>query len=184
MQMKPTSLFQLSAVAILTALLFASCAGDDGSDSAQATLTCKIDGVAFTAVTFENTLTGNDSGKQFDIMAKDTSGIQLLVTFNDLEPYGTNFSYIGDTLYVDIFANEPTSIGTIGMMVNTDHSISISTLNGKESGYSMVTSSDLSAKRISGIFEFNLVNPLNNEMVRITDGVFTNLTYTAMPLPD
>lgn len=182
--MKATSLFQLSAVAILTAFLFASCAGDDGSDSAQATLTCKIDGVAFTAVTFENTLTGNDSGKQFDIMASDESGIQILLTINDLEPYGTNFSHVGDTLYVDIFKNQPSGIGTIGMMINTDNSISITTLNGNESGYSMVTSSDLSTKRISGIFDFNLVNPLNNESVRITDGVFTNLTYTAMPLPE
>lgn len=182
--MKATSLFQLSAVAILAAFLFTSCTDDDGSDPTQATLTCKIDDMAFTAVTLENALTGNDSGKQFDIMATDASGIQLLVTFNDLEPYGTNFSHIGDTLYVDIFANEPTSIGTIGMMVNTDHSISISTLNGKESGYSMVTRSDLSARRISGIFEFNLINPLNNEMFRITEGVFTNLTYTAMPTPE
>ncbi|WP_158858917.1 hypothetical protein [Lunatibacter salilacus] len=171
------SLFNLSAGAILAAFLFASCSGDDGSESAEASLTCKIDGVAFTAVSFENTLTGDDRGKQFDIRATDASGIQLVIGFNDFEPYGTNFSYIGDTLYVDMFENEPASVGTIGMMIDTDFSISVPTFDGKESGYSMVKSSDLSTRRISGIFEFDLVNPQNNETVRITDGVYTNLTY-------
>lgn len=182
--MKTSLLFQLSAVAILTAFLFTSCSEEEEPEANIGTLTCKIGGETFTAVSFENTLVGDDTGKRFDVRATDASGKTLIVTINDDEPYGTNFSHIGEKVYVDFLKNTPINLATIGTLIHVDQTFFMTSWDGEETGYSLISSSDLSSKRVSGVFEFELVNPFNNEIIPVTEGKYTNVTYISAPIPD
>jgi len=182
--MKLKSLLNLLAIATLATVVFISCSKDDEIDNIEEpdaeSLTCKIDGATFTASTFHSTLIGDDTGKRLDIRGTDESGKQLIITINDIDPLGTNFSHLGDTVYVDIFENTPQNIMTLGTYRPSAGSFLMTTGDGKEAGYSILTSCDLVNNKISGVFEFQLIDFETDEIIYVTEGMFSNLTFSEL----
>jgi hypothetical protein len=180
--MKPKSFFKLIAISILTSIVLQSCTKDDDMDYVESTdsarLTCKIDGVTFTASKFNNTLIGDAAFKRLDIRATDALGNQLIITINDLEGIGTNFSHLEDTVFVDAFENTPLGIITLDTYMGSDNSILMTSGDGKEAGYSILKSCDLTENFVSGIFEFQLEEFGTNNIMYVTEGKFSNLKFT------
>lgn len=177
--MNTKSLFRLFAIAIIFSIAFTSCKKDEttASSSTNGSFTCKIDGVQFTATTLANTLIGDVTGKRLDVRGTDASGKQLIYTINDVDPMGTNFSHLRDTVYVDASKNTPIGIVTLGTLVKTDGSFIMSVGEGKEAGYSILTSCDLSTGRASGVFEFLLIDFATDDTTFVTEGKFTNVKF-------
>ena len=180
--MKIKSLLNLLIIAILATVVLISCSKDDENenivDPGYGSLSCKIDGETFTASTLNNTLIGDATGKRLDVRGIDESGNQLIITVNDVDPMGTNFSHLGDTVYVDIFENLPQNIMTLGTLLYSVGSFLITTGEGKEAGYSILTGCDLENKKVSGVFEFQLIDFETDETIYVTEGEFNNLTFS------
>ena len=178
--MNTKSLFRLSTIAVLTAIVCISCKkedGNNGTNPSSGNLTCKIDGVTFTASTFANTLIGDPTGKRLDIRGTNAAGEQLIITVNDVDPLGTNFSHLGDTVYVDPFENSPMNLMTLGTLLYPDNTFIMTIGDGKKSGYSIITSCNLSTKKVSGVFEFMLIDFQTDDTTYVTEGKYNNLSF-------
>lgn len=181
--MRKKSLFKLSVIVVYTALILSSCKKEDNNDDIipdTGGFTCKIDGVTFTAVSLNNTLIGDATGKRLDIRGTDASGKQLIITVNDVNPIGTNFSHIGDTVFCDPFENTPNNIMTLGTLKFNDNSwVMTTTGDGKLTGYSILTSCDLSNKKASGIFKLRFIidDTPANDTIHVTEGVYSNVKF-------
>jgi hypothetical protein len=180
--MKTKTVCKIVLLAVFSALVLTSCNKDkevNENTPSQGSFSCKIDGVPFTATSFNNTLIGDVSGKRLDIRATDATGKQIIVTVNDLDVLGTNFSHLGDSVFVDVFENDPVGLASVGTLMYTDNSYAMTEMDGgKDAGFVKLNSSDLSSKKVSGVFAFQIYNYVTDETINITDGVFTNVVYT------
>jgi len=180
--MNTKSLCKLVVIAILSAFVLTSCNKDKETEEnapLQGSFSCKIDGELFTATSFNNTVIGDATGKRLDIRATDASGKQVIVTINDLDVIGTDFSHVGDSVFVDIYENSPLGLATLGTIITDDSFVmSMGLDGGKEAGFAILTSSDLSSKKISGKFEFLLDDFKNDKTISVTEGTFTDVVYT------
>ncbi|MEN8139300.1 MAG: hypothetical protein ABFR62_12790 [Bacteroidota bacterium] len=170
---------KLSVITIFTAIILMSCnkSNNINENSNLQSFTCKINGETFTADTFNNTLIGDETFKRLDIRAIDKSGKQIIVTVNDVDPLDSNFSHLGDTVYVYPFLNSPVNLASLGTIVDPDGSFLITMPESKESGYSKLTDCDFSNKKVSGIFEFMVKDYQTDEITYVTEGKYSNLTY-------
>lgn len=178
--MKSKSLFKISVIAVCTALIFTACKkkDDDATPVSTSSFSCKIDGVTFKSSKFNNTLLGDGSGKRLDIRATDGSGKQFIVSVGDGNDVGSTFEILNDTIFVDVFENDPNIVSTLGTLIFPDNTTAMSIGDGKAAGYVILTKYDLSAKKASGVFEYVLENLQTGDSLIVTEGKFTNVSFT------
>lgn len=146
----------------IIALFFAGCQDDGDSTpvsiNPNASMTCKIDGVQWTALTRVTT---------------HTSGNFLIngTTFNG---DALNISTLGDT-------TGTYTLGTLSYHSSATYSPKASdpdSLYQALNGTVVITEIDATNQKISGTFQFNCVNALNQSLnIAITEGQFTSLKY-------
>ena len=143
-------------------IIFVSCKTDgDGTPviiNPNASLTCKIDGVTWSAMT---RVTSHTAGN-FIINGTTFSGDAL------------NISTLGDS-------TGTYTLGTLSYHSSATYSPKATepdSLYQALSGTIIITEIDLLNNKISGTFEFNTVNVLNGSLTKaITEGAFTVLKY-------
>jgi Family of unknown function (DUF6252) len=141
----------ITIFAIALTLLACSKSNDNPADSSgNGTFTCKIDGVAWTAVSASG---GDSQFIKVTINARDASGNTMIFTLNDAE------AKVG-TLTLD---------GLNGSIVNY----------GKDTNYSFpsagsINITTLTSTRAKGTFSFTLNDRRDNPVVKkiVTEGVF------------
>ncbi|PLW95275.1 MAG: hypothetical protein C0592_00465 [Marinilabiliales bacterium] len=151
----------LLLIAII-ALLFTACKKDGDSSpvviNPNASITCKVDGVLWTALT---RVTSNTAGN-FIINGTTFSGDAL------------NISTLGDT-------TGTYTLGTLSYHSTASYSPKASnpdSLYTAINGTVIITEVDDVNKRVSGTFQFNCVNVLNQNLnIAITEGEFLYLNY-------
>ncbi len=77
---------------------------------------------------------------------------------------------------MDTFENDQLGLMTLGTLMNPDGSFNMTLGDGKEMGYSILTSCDLSKKNASGLFEFKVVDG-NLNTISVTEGKFTDVSF-------
>lgn len=146
----------------LIALIFASCQDEgDGTPvviNPNASITCKIDGSTWTALTRVTT---------------NTAGNFII--------NGTTFN--GDALNISTLGDTPGTypLGTLSYNSTGSYSPKASnpdSLYTAINGTVEITEVDTQNKRVSGTFSFNCTNALNQTLsIAITEGVFSYLSY-------
>jgi len=169
-------------------MLVVSCGDDDDPDdmmnpSTTGSLTCKINGVQFTAtdLSTSSVIVAESYGvlaKRLDIRGTGPNNDQIIVTVTDLISDSNDPCLRNDT-WNGLFNSTPQgyegTLGTyIGDLTNTTGT-TFSALTG--AGPVSVTSCDSGNKSISGSFEFGALNFANNDTVRVTEGVFTDVVF-------
>lgn len=185
----------LSIVLLLVSIFFTACSSDDNNNNSESSLSATINGKEWkpTKINSVTLVKIPGYGQRFDIIAQDDS-IRLSLAFsseltnNDGMPLKQyNFfedpeeNQISDALFINtyLYANENTL---------TEHF--------PKSGKITITSIDTAKKTVSGTFSFRSekedfedskikdVAPTPTPKVfEVTNGVFTNLSYTVITTP-
>jgi len=161
---------------VIMALFFVGCSAEDSSDdTTSGTITATINGTPWKGAKIVNVslMQVNSIGEQrFDISAQDGKQMLSLAFSSELTTKGMpvrtySFDH-DDALFLNTYL--------IGNSTFTEHS--------PVSGQLTITAMDADKKTISGTFSFQnekvgtlqteIVTP---EMVNVTEGVFTNLSY-------
>lgn len=146
----------------LIALFFVACQKDGDGTPVQinpnASMSCKIDGVSWTALTRVSTLTAGN----------------FIINGSTLFGDALNISTLGDT-------TGTYTLGTLSYHSSATYSPNATnpdSLYQAINGTVTITEIDATNKRVSGTFSFNCTNALNSSLTKaITEGQFTDLKY-------
>jgi hypothetical protein len=174
----------LTALVILS-VCFAGCKKDDDDSDAQ-TMTCKIDGVDWTAKSFTNSLiigydaSMNAEGKRMDLRGTDAAGRMIILSIGDASgSTGDGVRTVAYNGFDDVNDCTTQNGSTICsgslftyMLTYTDFYM------GPDEGSIVVTSCDETKHTASGTFHYKAVNFDSGDTINVTNGVFSNLRYS------
>lgn len=147
---------------IIASIALSSCQKDgDGSPvviNPNAAMSCKIDGQSWTAFTRVTTNTAGTFVINGSALSSDA--LNITIAGETVGTYTLGTMQFGFTASYSPVATNPDSAYTA--------------LNGTVA----ITELNTATKKISGTFQFNAINVLNNNLNRaVTEGVFTSLSY-------
>jgi hypothetical protein len=147
---------------IFAVIVFSSCQKDgDGTPvviNPNAAMSCKIDGANWTAFT---RITTNTAGT-------------FVINGSALSSDALNITIIGESVGSYTLGTMQYNFSASYSPVATNPDSVYTAVNGTVT----LTEVNTSTKKISGSFQFNAINVLNNNLNRaITEGVFTSLSY-------
>ncbi|PKP04135.1 MAG: hypothetical protein CVU11_05885 [Bacteroidetes bacterium HGW-Bacteroidetes-6] len=149
-------------IMIFAVIVFSSCQKDgDGTPvviNPNAAMSCKIDGANWTAFT---RITTNTAGT-------------FVINGSALSSDALNITIIGESVGSYTLGTMQYNFSASYSPVATNPDSVYTAVNGTVT----LTEVNTSTKKISGSFQFNAINVLNNNLNRaITEGVFTSLSY-------
>lgn len=170
MKFKNTLTSGLLAASML--LMFTGCSKDDDNNStntptpAAASMTAKVDGVAWSSLT--NKVAASIISNVTNITGVASDSTVITITVQDAVS-------VGDTIDLG-----PGSGNAGAFAPTTNGSIPAWSSNGNAACYGelIITAMDVTNKKISGTFEFKVWRATDNTFKTITDGVFSNVTYS------
>jgi hypothetical protein len=181
---------RISTFIVLTTLLsFSSCSKDDDKKEdttekekepvAQSkTISCKINGAAFSAAYPFSTGTLNESGNIYTIaLGAVKVSLQGGTTGIALGLHGTDLSSVkaGDVYTASGFPTVYLAIGGVDINNGSEEENATSEETGEAT--ITITKIDHTQSIISGTFSFKALDPDTQTLFDVTDGVFTDIAY-------
>lgn len=154
-------------VLVLLSVIITSCSKDDGPSDGGTTFQVDIDGATFKTNTTISQLVGGLTDA-FSVIATNTSGTGETVTLNINLASPADFKV----------ATFPLSSGILSSITYTPNSSSPNSFIDTNIGEVIITELDTTNKVASGTFSGTAENFTTGEKVVLTNGVFTNITYT------